>query len=122
MILVTLTCVSTSKIIAQNKPFTINPDQVKNVYTGLVQNDSLRSRLIFCEAAAVKFDSLIQVSNKKTIDLVSQVKSKNDQTDKLQESLNENIKSLDRYEKFSPMWFVTFFVLGVAGGLYLGNL
>lgn len=115
-------CVSTSKIIAQNKPFTINPDQVKNVYTGLVQNDSLRSRLIFCEAAAVKFDSLIQVSSKKTIDLVNQVKLKNDQTDKLKESLDENIKSLDRYEKFSPMWFFTFFLLGVAGGLYLGGL
>jgi len=121
MLIMTL-CVNTSKIIAQNKPLTIAPEQVKNVYTGLVQNDSLRNRLSICEYTSVKFDSLIRSENKKTVNLMIQVNDLNSEMDRNQIVVNKNMAELTKYEKISSVWYITGFLLGIAGGIYLGNL
>jgi hypothetical protein len=100
----------------------VDPNQVKNIYTGLVQNDSLRNRLSICESAAIKFDSLIRHENKKTVNLMIQVNDLNSEIDRDQVIANKNMAELTSYERVSPIWFITCALIGFAGGIYLGNL
>lgn len=115
-ILLTLLCVSTSKITAQiNDSLKISPVQVKNVYQGLKQGQVYKIRYENCLQASIKLDSIIQEQNKRTIDFSSKLNESNQFLTDAQNKITELSVDLQKYLSSKIPWYLhpfTYFATG----------
>lgn len=123
MILLTLLCVSTSKITAQNNDsLKISATQVKNVYTGLKQGEAYKIRYENCLQASIRLDSIIQDQAKRNSVFASKLNASDAEYKRLYDILVDKSVEYEKIKNKKIPWYLhpfTYFALGFATGIVI---
>jgi len=117
--------VSLSQITAQtNDSLLISPNQVKNVYTGLKQNEQLKSKLSDCIGTAKSLNEIIQKQNDSLQVAGNRILKLNSDITKGQEEITKIAVKIQKLEDRKIPWYkhpITYTILGILGGIFIAK-
>lgn len=109
-------CVSISKITAQTKDsLSIGPDQVENVYKGLVQGEIYKTKYFKAVKAAKKLDTIIQRQHRKILEFTAKTADLDQKLADSQMLLISKTLEAERLSNKSCSWVLPAGIGGLAG-------
>jgi hypothetical protein len=115
-------CLSSFWSIAQNDTLKIPPDQVKNIYKGLMLSKMYKQRSDACYSAINKLNKIVQDQNDSLLYSMRKISTLNHDIKKNTEERLKSELKIQKLENRKIPWYkhpILYLALGFGGGIYL---